>query len=124
MLPKLLCDENISGAVIASLTEWGFNVAASTSGLPDTEVAARAKREDRAILTHDSDFASILAYPPAEFPGIIRIKIDPAYNEVVIPALRITFAHFKTADDLRGKLVIVLPRTFRVWLNESDPPKA
>ena len=111
---RILPDENISGAAIASLKEWGFDVAAAESASADPAVAARAKREDRIILTHDSDFANILAYPPAEFPGIIRIRIDPAFNEIVIPALKRVFARFKTPEDFRGKLIIVRAETFRV----------
>lgn len=112
---NILCDENISGATIASLEEWGFNVARTIPGTPDPEIAARAKREGRILVTHDSDFASILAYPPKEFPGIIRIRIDPAFNEAVIPALKRAFDHFTTAEAIRGKLVIVLADAFRVW---------
>lgn len=112
---NILCDENISGAVIASLQEWGFNVASVVPSTSDPEIAARARREERIILTHDSDFASILAYPPKEFPGIIRIKVDPAFNELVIPALKRIFDHLKTAEDFRGKLIIALANSFRIW---------
>ena len=120
---NILCDENISGAIIASLTKWGFNVETVAPSTPDPDIAARAKREDRIILTHDSDFANILAYPPEEYPGIVRIRIDPAFNEIVIPALQRVFARFTSPDDFRGKLVIVRKDTFRVLPSAGEYTK-
>ena len=74
---RILCDENIPGAVITSLQECGFTVARVKPGSNDSEIAYQGKREKYIILTLDSDFSNILAYPPGDFFGIIRIKISP-----------------------------------------------
>ncbi len=116
---KVLCDENLPGAVIAALREWGVEVSRVVPTTPDEEIAALARRESRVILTFDSDFANVLAYPPAELCGIVRIKIDPPFLSIAIPSLRRVFDAFPTADHLRGKLVIAEAATFRVW--ESPP---
>ena len=115
---KVLCDENLPGAVIAALQKLGFEVRRVVPKTPDEEIAAQARREGRVILTFDSDFSNVLAYPPAELCGIVRIKIDPPFISVVIPALTRVFDAFPTADHLRGKLVIAEAGTFRVW----EPP--
>ena len=118
---KVLCDENLPGAVIAALREWaidGLRVAPRTS---DAEIAELAKREGCVLLTLDSDFANVLAFPPSAFGGILRVKIDPPFVSVVIPALKRVFDAFPTADRFRGKLVIAEASTFRVWEEPALP---
>jgi len=115
---KALCDENVPGAVVAALQQWAFDVRRVTPSTPDDEIAALARREARVIVTLDSDFANVLAYPPAELCGIVRVKIDPPFFSVVIPALKRVFNAFPTPNDLRGKLIIAEAATFRVW----EPP--
>lgn len=116
---KVLCDENIPRAVIASLAEWGFDVARVAPGMPDPEIAARAKREGRVIITLDSDFVNVLAYPPREYPGIVRIRIHPPFITIIIPQLKNIFTVFKTQDALEGELIIVGPTGFRRWEGEG-----
>ncbi|MCH8063378.1 MAG: DUF5615 family PIN-like protein [Chloroflexi bacterium] len=41
------------------------------SGHPDENILAYAQREDRILLTHDSDFLDNRLYPPSRNPGII-----------------------------------------------------
>ena len=119
---KVLCDENVPGAVIAALQEWQFEVSRVVPRTPDEEIAERAKREVRVILTLDSDFANVLAFWPPEFFGIVRVKIDPAFIAIVIPSLKRVFEAFPTMEALRGKLVIAEASTFRVW-DEFLPPE-
>ena len=110
---KVLCDENLPGAVIAALGEWASDVVWVAPRTSDVEIAERAKREGRVLLTLDSDFANVLTFP--------RVKIDPPFVSVVIPALKRVFDAFPTADHFRGKLVIAEASTFRVW-EEPTPP--
>lgn len=116
---KALCDENIPGAVIASLKEWNFDVVSVIPQTPDPDIAAQAKREGRVIITLDSDFANTLVYPPREFPGIIRVRIDPPFINIIIPALKNVFAIFTTQEALEGELIIVGPTGFRRWEGEG-----
>ena len=118
---KVLCDENVPGAVVEELRRWSFDVLRAVPRTPDEELAGQALRESRIILTWDSDFANVLAYPPTRFRGIIRVKIDPPFPSIVIPALKRVFDAFPTIDHFRRKLVIVEASTFRVW-EEHFPP--
>ena len=112
---KLLCDENVPRAIGGALEVLGCDVSRAESGAPDSRVAIRAKLEKRILLTFDSDFSNILAYPPPRYYGIIRIRIEPPFIEVVVSALRMVFAKFKTQKDFRGRLIIVGATSFRVW---------
>ncbi|MEK7621913.1 MAG: DUF5615 family PIN-like protein [Patescibacteria group bacterium] len=84
-------------------------------GTPDSRVAIRAKLEKRILLTFDSDFSNILVYPPQKYYGIIRIRIEPPFIEVVMSALKSVFIEFKSPKDFFGKLIIVEEAHFRVW---------
>ena len=112
---KVLCDENLPGAVISALKEWKFNVVVAEPGTTDEEISAKAKREELIIVTFDSDFANILKYPPKNFSGIIRINIRPPLIKTVINALKTLFNAFKTPEEFCGKLFIVEATTFRIW---------
>lgn len=111
----MLCDENIPKAVNASLVEWGFNVSVVDQGAADSEIAKRARREKRILITFDSDFANILVYPPQILFGIIRINIHPQFKDTVIFSLQNVFRSFQTQKSLRGKLIIAEAVNFRVW---------
>lgn len=117
---KVLCDENISGGIYSSLVESGFDVTRVSQGMKDSEIAVLTKKEKRIILTFDSDFANILAYPPKDFYGIIRIKIDPPVNAVVVTALQKVFKALGSMEGFRGKLVVVEAWKFRVWQELSE----
>jgi hypothetical protein len=75
----------------------------------------RAKQQQQVILTFDSDFANILAYPPQEYFGIIRVKIKPPFAETISASLKNLFLHFPDERALQGKLVILAPHGFRIW---------
>ncbi len=101
--------------VVAALKEAGFDVARAARGSADEHVAGAARREGRVLVTFDSDFANVLAYRPAEFDGIVRVRIDPPFVSVVLAALNRVFKAFPTRESLRGRLVIVEASKFRLW---------
>lgn len=116
---KVLCDENIPHAIAASLEQWGFIVERVVPGMKDSEVARMARDKQSILLTFDSDFANILAYPPGEFFGIIRINIEPPTIDVVLASLAYIFDFFETSADFKGKLIIADEGRFRVWGNKD-----
>ena len=117
---KLLCDENTAGAVARFLKSEGYDVARPVPQTTDEDIGEMVLREKRIIVTHDSDFSNILKFDPREFFGIIRIRIEPPLNHVVIASLKRVLAAYPTARRLRGRLIIALPDTFREW--EGDAP--
>ena len=44
-------------------------------GRSDTEVASLCREEGLVLITLDSGFADIRTYPPAEFPGMIVLRL-------------------------------------------------
>ena len=112
---RILCDENIPGAIVLFLKEKGWDVVRVEGGSPDPEIANQARREKRILLTFDSDFANILTYPPGDYFGIVRLNISPPFIDIVIRAIKNMFEEFKSQEDFRGKLIIVEASRFRVW---------
>ncbi|MBI3627360.1 MAG: DUF5615 family PIN-like protein [Candidatus Sungbacteria bacterium] len=112
---KLLCDENIAGAVAKFLEGEGHDVTRPAPRTPDEAIGKMVSREKRVIVTHDSDFSNILKFNPRKLSGIIRIKIDPSLNHVVIASPRRVLIAYPTARRLRGRLIIALPNSFREW---------
>lgn len=43
--------------------------------LPDAQILAKAKAEERILLTHDLDFGELLAISRANFPSIVTFRL-------------------------------------------------
>ncbi|MCX7009988.1 MAG: DUF5615 family PIN-like protein, partial [Kiritimatiellaeota bacterium] len=72
-------------------------------------VAAICKAEKRILVTMDTDFGNILAYPPEEFPGIIVLRSADQSKPVVLALMRRLVAALKTA-----------PLQHQLWIVEDD----
>lgn len=116
---RILCDENIPRAIIASLEEHSFIVEKVLPTSSDERVAGQAKRRKEIILTFDSDFSNILSYPPQEYYGIIVIRIHPPLTQTIIQALTHLFQKWPSGKDYQGKLIILEGGRVRVWSKES-----
>ncbi len=117
---KLLCDENVPRAVDGLLRTAGHDVARVSSGVADADVARLAQEGKHILITFDSDFSNILRYPPQEYFGIIRLRIEPPFIDDIMRALGRVFGQFQAQEDFRGILVIAEPHTFRVWRKSAD----
>ncbi|MCY7356811.1 MAG: DUF5615 family PIN-like protein [Rudanella sp.] len=75
---KLFTDENIDPAVITFLWESGFNVVDVKEkgwfGKTDTELMPLAYVDQRVIVTHDSDFGTIIFTKGEPFVGILYLR--------------------------------------------------
>jgi predicted nuclease of predicted toxin-antitoxin system len=78
---KLLLDENLSPLHAVMLRSLGHDavtvVEIDLGGADDSAVRAAAIASGRILVTLDGDFANVLRYPPAETPGIIRLRLHP-----------------------------------------------
>lgn len=67
-------DENLSPSLAAIFLSAGHDAHSITdqqlNGQPDDRVIEVRQRELRALVTLDTDFSNILAYPPSRFSGI------------------------------------------------------
>ncbi len=74
---RFLVDENLGTAVANFLKDSGYNAKfvqdLSLSGRSDEDVFALAWKEERVILTHDTDFLDDRQFPPHRNSGVVVI---------------------------------------------------
>ena len=75
---KILCDENIHPDVLDYLIGLGLDIQSikglGLNGLDDEQVLAHAFRNDQVVLTHDSDFGTLVIAEQKSFYGIVYLK--------------------------------------------------
>ncbi|OGA30545.1 MAG: hypothetical protein A3I01_04830 [Betaproteobacteria bacterium RIFCSPLOWO2_02_FULL_65_24] len=119
---KLKLDENLGNAAREALESAGHDV--STAPLQklqaalDDELLRQCKREGRALVSLDLDFANPFQYNPADFPGIavLRLPTEPAPH--VLDQLIRTLIGGLASEPLTGKLWIVEIGRLRIY---QDP---
>ena len=84
---KLLTDENIDRSISEYLRSKGFDVysvkGSSLEGKADIDILGFAMTESRIVLTHDTDFTTIVYTDRVAFKGIIFLQpghIIPAHT--------------------------------------------
>ena len=110
--PRLLCDENVPAKVKESLALEGFSVKMPIPRSLDEDVAKLAKSEGRVLVTFDRHFANTLLFPPAEYAGIVFVKIRPPLIRAVLDALLNLFG---SAREFEGKLFVLSETGFRLF---------
>ena len=70
-----------------------------------------AKEKKVVIVTRDSDFANMLAYPPEEFSGIVVLQIHPPEPDLLVKALS---NFLEEVDEFKGKLFVIEKEGFKV----------
>jgi len=115
---EFLIDENISPLVAQELRALGYNVKhvreVGLKGCSDREVIEYAKREKRALITLDADFADVRKYPPGTHAGIIRLKLKFAPSIVVVNCLRRLLDRMENLPLTSGLLIITDGETYRI----------
>jgi predicted nuclease of predicted toxin-antitoxin system len=110
-------DENIPVEAVALLRAAGLDAVSvfdqALSGRPDSRIASVCKREDRALITLDTDFADIRTYRPEDYPGLLVLRLAKQSAPEVLRVLRRLLGILKTAD-CRGQLWIVEHDRIRV----------
>lgn len=82
-------------------------------GRPDAEIVSVCKTESRILITLDTDFGNILAYPPEDFAGIIVIRSDDQARATILNFVRRMIAVLRS-ESPRGQLWIVEHNRIRV----------
>ena len=110
-------DENLPVEVAELLRAEGHDAITvhdqELSGASDPRIAAVCRGETRAIITLDTDFATIQAYPPALYPGLIVLQLrrqDKPYVLQICSRLVPLFAK----EPLERHLWIVEDRRMRI----------
>ena len=107
---KLLIDMNLSPRWVGMLTQSGIEAAHwSTLGVPnapDSVIMAFANRNDYVVLTHDLDFAAILAATHRKKPSVVQVRASDVRPEVI--GLRVVAALRQMVNELdEGALLTV-----------------
>ena len=114
---KLLLDENLSPRHANTLRKLGHDTASlvvsGLSGADDSVVRAFAIKGDRILVTLDADFANVSRYPPANSPGVIRLRIHPATEGAIDALLRSAIPRL-VGLSLKGKLVVADLKRIRI----------
>jgi len=88
---RFLLDMGISVDVAGFLRNHGHDAVhlreLGLGTLPDSDILDRARSETRVVVTHDLDFANLLAASAAELPSVDIFRLQNMRPEKVIPRL-------------------------------------
>lgn len=92
----LLSDENIDPAVVQYLRAQGFDVRdiceEGLQGMADVEIIRRAVRENRIVVTHDSDFGKLAIQAGERIVGILYLRPGHIVSGFTIETIRVVLA--------------------------------
>jgi predicted nuclease of predicted toxin-antitoxin system len=114
---KLKLDENLSRHLKPVLIGLGHDVLTAADedllSRPDIEVAARAAREGRILLSLDIEFADLRKYPPGSHPGIVLFR-PASLGPLAVNRFVEQFVRSTDLSALSGCVAVVEPRGVRV----------
>ena len=110
---KFKIDENFPADVAKLLKQSGHDAVTvlgqQLTGAGDLELVSLCCKEDRALITLDTDFADIRTYPPQEFAGLIVLHL---YRQDKLHVLEIIKRLMRTLSTERLDQ--------RLWIVEED----
>ncbi|MBL7795736.1 MAG: DUF5615 family PIN-like protein [Saprospiraceae bacterium] len=116
---KFKIDENLPTELAEMLNDAGHDASTvylqKLDGEPDNVISEVCQMEERAIVTLDIGFSNIQTYPPAEFSGIIVLRLVRQDKHHVVEVFE-RLIPMLLEEDLAGKLWIV--DEYRVRIRE------
>jgi predicted nuclease of predicted toxin-antitoxin system len=116
-MAKFKLDENLPVEAAGIFTRVGHDAVTirdqRMKGQPDANVAVVCKREGRAVVTLDLDFADIRTYPPGDYAGIIVLRLILLDKFHVLSVLQRLLSVLER-EPLVGKLWIVDESSVRI----------
>jgi predicted nuclease of predicted toxin-antitoxin system len=109
---RFLVDANLPRSTLPLLQRFGHAADhARDLGLgaaPDSQIAAHARNTVSALLTRDLDFADSRCYPPADYAGLVVMRLpDDATARQIVNLLERFLKQPALVDSLPGHLVIL-----------------
>lgn len=111
---KFLADENISQKIVNLLKTNNVDVISIkqlSPGLSDETVLSIANKEQRVLLTFDSDFAELVFRQKMKAKGVILLKFTPQSAQHVAEVILNTL---KSYPEVEGHFVIIRKNRVRV----------
>jgi len=110
-------DENLPTDVSELLSAAGFDsqtvFAEGLRGTKDSDLDEVCRREERALVTLDLDFADIREYPPMGSPGRIVLRMVRQDRRTVLSAMQAVVALLQE-EDVADRLWIVEEHRIRI----------
>ncbi|MEM9185043.1 MAG: DUF5615 family PIN-like protein [Planctomycetota bacterium] len=110
-------DENLPAEAAELFRSAGHDamtvIGQQLGGEPDPQISAVCMSEGRAIVTLDLDFADIRSYPPADYAGIIVLRLARQDKSYVLGVLQLLMLRLRQ-EPLAGKLWIVDESSIRI----------
>ena len=120
---KLKLDENLNERGIALLVAGGHDVSTvvlqQMQAAMDAEVIEACRKEGRALVTLDLDFANPIHFRPSQYPGIAVLRLPKKASAADLLAAIRTLVEGLKQGPLTGKLWIVEIGRIREF-NEED----
>lgn len=113
---KIKLDENIHRDVAAALVAQHHDVVTvpdqGLAGHPHADLARAVQAEARCLVTFDLDFSDTRRYPPAQYAGIVVLRLGASTARNQIACLTRFFAR---TEDVIGRLWILEDTRDRDW---------
>lgn len=117
---RFFTDHCVPNSIIRVFRDAGYEVLRLADYIPadsiDSLVIAKARELDAILVSLDTDFADIVAYPPARYSGIIALQV--ANHPEVVPRLALALKDYLSihphVNHYKGKLLLVEAHRIRV----------
>ena len=114
---RLKLDENLPVEMAKLLRQAGHDAVTileqSMGGDLDPDVVAVCRAESRALVTFDTDFADIRAYPPGDYAGLLVFRLRQQDKPHSLAVLR-RILPLLDREDIDGQLWIVEEEWVRI----------
>ena len=109
---RFLVDANVPRSTLALLKNYGHDAEhvrdIGLGASPDAQIASQAKKSGAALITRDFDFADVRDYPPADYHGLIVMRLpDDAVAQRIVNLLERFLKKSELVSQLPGHLVIL-----------------
>ena len=102
---KFLLDENVHRRLFTFLVKLGHDVKLSPKSIKNGEVFGLSSKEERILITRDSDFLDNDKFPLSTHFGILLLRIRPKDIESQKLAMSKLLKEHPNAEEFNGKVV-------------------